>query len=139
MVEFKMDRDTDTYRLMEVNGRFWGSLQLAVDSGVGFPSLLVKKVAGEEIQPVLRYTTGVRTRWFWGDVDNLFARLLKSVEELKLPVGYPNRLQSLLNFLMSWNKNTYCEVEDIHDIRPALLESKRWLFRFLKIMKKTIG
>ena len=34
MVEMKTDARTGTPYLMEVNGRFWGSLQLAVDAGV---------------------------------------------------------------------------------------------------------
>lgn len=138
MVEFKMDRDTGIFRLMEVNGRFWGSLQLAIESGVNFPSLLVKKAAGEGVQPVLSYNIGVRTRWFWGDVDSLFARLFKSTEELKLPPGFPSRWRSLMSFLKSWDKQTHCEVEDLQDLRPALLEARRWLFRFPKITKKPI-
>ena len=36
MVEFKVERDTGIPRLMEINGRFWGSLQLALDAGVEF-------------------------------------------------------------------------------------------------------
>ena len=38
MVEYKLDERTGTPYLMEVNGRFWGSLQLAIDAGVDFPS-----------------------------------------------------------------------------------------------------
>ncbi|OLE20554.1 MAG: hypothetical protein AUG50_00315, partial [Betaproteobacteria bacterium 13_1_20CM_3_63_8] len=34
MVEYKRDAATGEPYLMEVNGRFWGSLQLAIDSGV---------------------------------------------------------------------------------------------------------
>ena len=34
MVEFKVDRQTGAPLLMEVNGRFWGSLQLALDASV---------------------------------------------------------------------------------------------------------
>ena len=40
MVEFKVDGDTPY--LMEINTRFWGSLQLAIDAGVDFPWLLYK-------------------------------------------------------------------------------------------------
>lgn len=36
MVEFRVAEDGTGY-LMEVNPRFWGSLQLAIDSGVDFP------------------------------------------------------------------------------------------------------
>ena len=37
MVEFKKDNASGDYKLMEINGRFWGSLQLAIDAGVDFP------------------------------------------------------------------------------------------------------
>ena len=37
MVEFKRDLRDGSLRLMEINGRFWGSLQLAIDAGVEFP------------------------------------------------------------------------------------------------------
>ena len=47
MVEFKRDASTGTAYLMEVNGRFWGSLQLAIDAGVDFPALLVAAASGE--------------------------------------------------------------------------------------------
>lgn len=40
MVEFRIDSRTDTPILMEINPRFWGSLPLAIASGVDFPSLL---------------------------------------------------------------------------------------------------
>ena len=48
MVEFKIEEATQTPFLMEVNGRLWGSLQLAVDSGVDFPALLVDAALGSE-------------------------------------------------------------------------------------------
>jgi len=37
MVEFKVDRQSHVPMLMEINGRFWGSLQLAIDAGLNFP------------------------------------------------------------------------------------------------------
>ena len=40
MVEFKLDARDGVAKLMEINGRFWGSLQLAVDAGVDFPAIL---------------------------------------------------------------------------------------------------
>ena len=39
MLEYKRDARSGQRFLMEVNGRFWGSLQLAVDAGVDFPYL----------------------------------------------------------------------------------------------------
>ncbi len=46
MVEFKTDERTGEPVLMEINGRFWGSLQLAIDAGVDFPRLLVECAEG---------------------------------------------------------------------------------------------
>src|SRR5206468_12795896 len=40
MVEFKRDARDGLPRLMEINGRFWNSLPLAIASGVDFPFLL---------------------------------------------------------------------------------------------------
>jgi predicted ATP-grasp superfamily ATP-dependent carboligase len=37
MVEYKVDPKSGQTWLMEINGRFWGSLQMAVDAGVDFP------------------------------------------------------------------------------------------------------
>ncbi|MFV0663261.1 ATP-grasp domain-containing protein [Denitromonas sp.] len=51
MVEFKHDPVSGQFRLMEVNGRFWGSLPLAAAAGANFPGmlygLLVKGKVGE--------------------------------------------------------------------------------------------
>ena len=46
MLELKVDAATGVPYVMEVNGRFWGSLQLAVDAGVDFPVLLVRRALG---------------------------------------------------------------------------------------------
>ncbi len=75
MVEFKIDERTGRPYLMEINGRFWGSLQLAIDAGVDFPALLLAAALGRRPAPVTRYRAGVRTRWWWGDVDHLLARV----------------------------------------------------------------
>jgi predicted ATP-grasp superfamily ATP-dependent carboligase len=64
MVEFKRDARDGSCKLMEVNGRFWGSLALAVRAGVNFPLLLVRLARGETLGPPPEYRTGIRARWF---------------------------------------------------------------------------
>ena len=54
MVEFKRDERDDTPRLMEINGRFWGSLQLAIDAGVDFPCDPARTLADAPPAPVHR-------------------------------------------------------------------------------------
>lgn len=127
MVEFKMDLADQTLKLMEINGRFWGSLQLAIDAGVDFPSLLVRTLADEPMQPVETYRIGVRSRWLIGDLDALLMRLLKSDSELHLPPGHPGKLASILRFKKLWQKGTYHEVFRLSDLKPGLHELKHWL------------
>ncbi len=69
MVEFKEDPRDGNFKIMEVNPRFWGSLQLAILSGVDFPSLLYKMEIDGKVEPVMDYEEGVRCRWLLpGDI-----------------------------------------------------------------------
>lgn len=68
MVEYKLDADGRP-ALMEINPRFWGSLQLAIQAGVDFPLLYHRAALGLPVSPVLDYPTGTMCRWLWpGDV-----------------------------------------------------------------------
>lgn len=63
MVEWKDDVRDGTPKLMEINPRFWGSLELAVRAGVDFPVLYAKAALGEELGTVPEYPDGIRCRW----------------------------------------------------------------------------
>ena len=88
MVEFKDDGVNDPC-LMEINGRFWGSLQLAIDAGVDFPKLWVSILKGENVAPVTSYTEGLTLRWMWGDIKRLFFIMRGA------PAGYPGPFPGL--------------------------------------------
>ena len=126
MVEYKLEAATGTPYLMEINGRFWGSLQLAVDAGVDFPRLLVALALGERPEPVRHYRVGVRNRWWWGDVDHLLARLRRSPAALALPPGAPGRLHALLSFLR-WRPGDRNEILRWSDPAPFFRETWSWL------------
>jgi len=126
MVEFKIDRDTGTAYLMEVNGRFWGSLQLAIDAGVDFPALLVRAALGEPPSAVPDYRAGVRERWWWGDVDQMIARVRHSPRALALPPDDPGTLRTLFRFLRLWWPGDRSEVLRLNDPRPFLRETMQW-------------
>jgi predicted ATP-grasp superfamily ATP-dependent carboligase len=125
MIEYKLDERTGTPYLMEINGRFWGSLQLAIDAGVDFPKLLVAAATGQMPAPVTRFRTDVRSRWFWGDVDHLLARLRRSDAELSLPEGSPTRWDAVRDFF----RHSPEDVDEIRrrgDMRPFVRESIQW-------------
>ncbi|RLI34535.1 hypothetical protein DRO66_08660 [Candidatus Bathyarchaeota archaeon] len=61
-VEFKMDRE-GTPRLMEVNSKFWGTLELSIASGVDFPRLLYEIAEDGDVEPCFRYEKGLQMWW----------------------------------------------------------------------------
>ena len=91
MVEFKLDIRDNKPKLMEINPRFWGSLYQAIASGVEFPYLLYKMVKEGNIEPVLDYKLGVKTRYFLGDTYAFFNHILRSKSKL-------NFLKEFFNF-----------------------------------------
>jgi predicted ATP-grasp superfamily ATP-dependent carboligase len=127
MVEFKQNSADGSLRLMEINGRFWGSLQLAIDAGVDFPALAVDVALGRKRAPLESYRVGTRSRWLWGDVDAMLALLFRSRAQLNLPESHPGRWRTLLSFLKPWG--TRYELERPDDPRPAVFAARRWLLR----------
>lgn len=63
MVEFKKDSRDGEFRLLEINPKFWGSLDLAIASGVNFPYLACCLVLYGDIKPVDSYKVGLRFSW----------------------------------------------------------------------------
>lgn len=129
MVEYKMDERTGIPYLMEINGRFWGSLQLAIDAGVDFPNLLVAAADGQPATPRGVYKVGARLRWEWGDVDNLLVRLLRSRSRLSLPASVPGRVAGLGDFVRAFGPGTRGEVLRSDDPMPFARETLNWLQR----------
>lgn len=128
MVEFKVDTGSNRPLLMEINGRFWGSLQLAIDAGVNFPFLLLNMAMGKaETLPENGYPVGVKSRWLLGDVDQLVMRIKRSDRALNLPPGAPSKLRSLASFCRFFARDMFYEVEDLDDLGPSLLEILRYI------------
>jgi protein-tyrosine-phosphatase/predicted ATP-grasp superfamily ATP-dependent carboligase len=71
MVEFRVDRETGNSVLMEVNGRFWGSVSFPIAAGVDFPLYYWQLLHGEQPDVPLRYSVGMRWRWSPGYVDRM--------------------------------------------------------------------
>lgn len=111
---------------MEINGRFWGSLQLAIDAGVDFPAMLIDVALGGRPDPVSTYRVGVKTRWWWGDADHLIARLRHSRERLALPPNAPGRGRALLQFFAASVSGACNEVFRMSDPMPGIHETINW-------------
>ena len=115
MVEFKIDPRDNKPKLMEVNPRWWGSLQLSILSGVDFPYLLYKLITEGDIEPVLNYRVGVRCRWMLpGDILWFFSA--------------PGKLRNLPKFLKFEHNDDIISWKDLGPTLGFLLASARFAF-----------
>ena len=126
MMEFKQDLRTGRSFLMEINGRFWGSLQLAIDAGVDFPYLSCQLALGETIATPVDYQVGAKSRWLLGDLDHLIMRLFHKHAAQDLPEGAPSRARAIANFLQPIAARTRYDVIDGADPRPFLHEARHY-------------
>jgi len=126
MVEWKEDPTDGTPKLMEINPRFWGSLELAVRSGVDFPYLYTQAVLGQASKTPPSYEEGVRCRWLIpGDILRYLSEEKQNREEVMSFIrGLPSEAEE-------WDK------EDIRGslacgICPALLALNPYYWKYLK-------
>ena len=120
MVEFKVDSDTKTPKLMEVNGRFWGSLPLSIAAGVDMPYHYYHLATKEAFPPELvSARDGVTTRHFLGDVWHLLTVLF--AQDTMRSYTYPRRMQALKAFFQT-PKGMRGDVWSLRDPKPAMME-----------------
>jgi predicted ATP-grasp superfamily ATP-dependent carboligase len=127
MVEYKIDSRDHRAKLMEVNGRFWGSLQLAVDAGMNFPLKLYRLATGENVPPQFDYRVGTRSRWLLGDLDHLLICLRHPQSPNGARYSVRSRLRTCLDFLKIWDPHGRNEVFRFGDPSPAWFEFKTYL------------
>jgi predicted ATP-grasp superfamily ATP-dependent carboligase len=119
MVEFRDDGAHDPY-LIEVNGRFWGSLELAIASGADFPRWWVEVVLGNSAPAPTTYRLGVTRRWLWGDIKR-FLYILAGPPR-GYPGRFPTRWQGMKELLGRQPQGTRVETWSSDDRWPALGE-----------------
>jgi predicted ATP-grasp superfamily ATP-dependent carboligase len=74
MVEFKRDARDGKFKLMEINAKFWGSLDLAIAAGVEFPWLAAQVALGQLGVQRFPYESGVRFQWVFDDFMHALAK-----------------------------------------------------------------
>jgi predicted ATP-grasp superfamily ATP-dependent carboligase len=107
MVEFKIDSRDGTAKLLEVNPRFWGSLALAINTGVNFPYLLTLLALGLDFTAVHTYRLGHLCRWLLpGDILHFLQN--------------PNRWRLKPSFFQFRRPNMSYDIIDMDDPLPIL-------------------
>ncbi|MFZ3170022.1 MAG: ATP-grasp domain-containing protein [Candidatus Methanoperedens sp.] len=116
MVEFRIDARNNEPKLMEINPRFWGSLELAVVSGVDFPYLLYQMAINGDVEPINDYKIGKKVRWLLGDI--------------LLFLSTKNKLKKLPEFLDVWGIDD--DLLSLNDPLPAIGTMMESLSSFTK-------
>jgi predicted ATP-grasp superfamily ATP-dependent carboligase len=119
MVEFKLDDRTKKPVLMEVNPRFWGSLNQAICAGVDFPYLLYTMATEGDVKPVFKYKVGVKARWMLGDCRAL-------LDYLKTKKWF----RALKDFLVI--RGQYYDDIDLSDPLPTIAEIMIPIINFIR-------
>lgn len=96
MVEFRL-RPDGVPVFLEVNGRFWNSLALAVNAGVDFPAMVARLAEYGDVPASDGYRIGTRCRWLLGDARHLVA-VIKG-RPRGFTGDFPERLRTVRDFL----------------------------------------
>jgi protein-tyrosine-phosphatase/predicted ATP-grasp superfamily ATP-dependent carboligase len=127
MVEFKYAPDTGQFRLMEINGRFWGSLPLAIAAGADFPRMLYELLCQGKIAPRPPARPGVVCRQLARDVDWLEHVLRKHAPPAL--VTLPGWRDILRDCALVFSPRHHFDVQSLSDPKPGLVDIGRIVAR----------
>src|SRR5579885_335754 len=133
MVEFRYDRAARRATLMEINGRYWGSLGLSVAAGVDFPFAAWQTAHGLAVTAAREYRRGVRARWTPGVLLRTYDLFVAKDDGMPRPSPWRELWSGARAFrpgirdmLWSWT-----------DPRPALDETRRVSAAIVRAMIQT--
>jgi predicted ATP-grasp superfamily ATP-dependent carboligase len=124
MVEFKLDEKNGNVNLMEINGRFWGSLPLTINAGVDFPYFLYKYLVKKENFKPSSYKLNVKQRWLIpGDILWLYSSITNT----------HNVFTSIKDFIASFSVAD--DVVSLDDSAPTVGALLTSLSLFIDVLK----
>jgi predicted ATP-grasp superfamily ATP-dependent carboligase len=129
-IDLVIDSRDNKPKLMEINPRFWGSMQVAIDAGVDFPYLLVTMLRDGDIEKSRVYKTGIRCRYmFYNDLVRLITILHSN---------YPaaDKKRALQDFFTIPGNDGYY-VYTVDDLKPFFGLAYIKLLRKINVITKT--
>jgi predicted ATP-grasp superfamily ATP-dependent carboligase len=117
MVEFKRDSKSGEFKLIEINPKFWGSLDLAIASGVDFPYLACKMCVDGDIKPVFEYNKNTIFRWTFPDLV------------------YSLATNSLSGYVFNFFNKDITDDLFLEDIKPTTLQCYTTMFEIASHIK----
>jgi len=105
-IEFKLDKKGKP-RLMEINPKFWGTLDLSIQAGVNFPLIATKVAMGHKVTPNFSSKKGIEYIWLFPYQVIYF---LKTKKKLKF----------IIDLVKLFRKNTKNEIS-LKDLKPNII------------------
>lgn len=131
MVEYRYDPDSDRYWLMEVNGRFWGSLPLARYCGAHFAWEAYRRAVLGQTEPAPTARDDLRARYMVPETKRL-ARILLAPGRIGDPFFRRRPFADLAAYLLDFlDPRARYYVFSRADMRP-------WLRDMAQIFRKAV-
>jgi len=126
-IEFKRDEE-GVPRLMEVNPKFWGTLELSIAAGLNFPYLLYKMTMEGDIEPCFEYEKNLQMWWSFAHLPQIYLACIK------------NRY-NVFSALTDTKKRRISDLS-LNDLKPhifQLLEGAIRLLRFKRMLSHPLS
>lgn len=130
MVEFKWNPQDRSFSLMEINGRFWGSLPLAIAAGADFPAMLYELLTNGSITPRPAAKTDIYCRKLSSDLY-WHEMILRRDAPNKL-VRFPSNTQVLKDAFMVFSPRHHFDVQQWRDPKPGLIDLVRIVRNYME-------
>lgn len=128
MVEFKWNPGSRDYCLMEINGRFWGSLPLAIAAGADFPAMLAELSLTGTLSKFPSYRCGVYCRNLASDLM-WHEMVLRGRSAGKSPANHlaemPSAKLVVRDLLRLFSPRHHFDTQSLRDPLPGLVDIKR--------------
>lgn len=117
-IEFKLDKKGKP-RLMEINPKFWGTLDLSIQAETNFPLIATEVAMGHKVEPNFSFKKGIEYIWLF---PYQLVYFIKTKQKLKF----------ILDLVKLFKKNTKTEIL-IKDLIPNIVTI---YLSFMSLFKK---
>jgi len=121
MAEFRFDTRQRTFKLIEVNPKLWGSLELALAADADFPGDLCKMASGKDLEFTREYNRCLRFHWplsCFGELYHLKSKP-RSIFEVTRDLLNPNVKSNV------WLRDLTPNVRELCSLGGALFHAMR--------------
>ena len=135
LLEFKLDSRDGKYKLIEINPRFYGTVDLAIKAGIDFPDLYVQLASGKTPKKHKNYQTGIRYKFLFGrytlamiqKLANSGWKDLKDSQEYKKRItgfAWEDPLPDIYSMLLDFRKIFWKRSLKLHSELPKSMINK---------------